>query len=39
MYVLSHAVKSKGPLLRIIKGEHELMRRGEVVQERQRRVQ
>jgi len=39
MYVLSHAVKSKGPLLRIIEGEHELMRRIEVVEERQRRVQ
>jgi len=39
MYALSHAVKSKGLLLRIIEGEHGLMRRIEVVEERQRRVQ
>jgi hypothetical protein len=32
-------VKSKGPLLRIIEGEHELMRRIEVAEEHQRRVQ
>jgi len=39
MYVLSHAVKSKGPLLRIIEEEHELMPRIELVEARQRRVQ
>jgi hypothetical protein len=39
MYVLSHAVKSRGPLLRIIEGEHELMRRIKDAEEHQLRVQ
>jgi hypothetical protein len=39
MYALSHAVKSKRLLLRIIEGKHELMRRIKIVEERQRRVQ